>query len=182
MKILNIADLPFEVLDFFENNSRQFQLFTEYQPKNFKRFMLVNYNNGDKTYIANQIKKYSSAEVDNVEDLSNLIEDVNYLIDYRGEENIGHGELRYCFLNNSDVCKNKPFVGNTATEKKYQKTGLGLRRLFLLNALSKTLYNYPLNSDEIITDQAKNLWENLVKEGKAKKYKEEKSDRYVMLN
>jgi len=173
MTILNINDLPPAVLDFFESNSKKFVLPEVYQPKDFKKFMLVNFDNGDRTYIANQVKKYNEEE-DGTEDL-------NYLVDYRGDENIGHAELRYN-LSDSEYFQNKPFIGYTNTEEKYQKTGLGMRRIFLLDALAKTFYNHSVCSDTVITDQAKSLWEYLVQDGKAKKFKEGEHDRYMMLD
>jgi hypothetical protein len=172
VKELQIEELPEDILKFFENNSARFILPKDYKPENFKNFLLVNHENGDQTYIANQTKKYDNK---NVEDLS-------YLVDYRGEDNLGHAELRYNHSSDSEYFKDKPFVGYTVTEEKYQKQGLGRRRLFLMNALAETLYNNPVYSDTIITDEAKNLWEKLVQENLVKKIKEGDKDRYVMID
>jgi hypothetical protein len=172
VKELHIEDLPEDVLKFFESNSAKFILPEDYKPEDFKRFLLVNHENGDQTYIANQTKEYYNKSV----------EDLSYLVDYRGEDNLGHAELRYNPLSNSEYFKDKPFVGYTVTEEKYQKKGLGRRRLFLMNALAETLYNNPVYSDTIITDEAKNLWEKLVQENLAKKIKEGDKDRYVIAN
>lgn len=172
IKELSIEDLPSDILKFFENNSAKFIPPKDYEPENFKKFLLVNHENGDQTYIANQTKKYDNK---NVEDLS-------YLVDYRGGDNLGHAELRYNPSSDLEYFKDKPFVGYTGTEEKYQKQGLGRRRLFLMNALAKTLYNNPVYSDTVITDEAKSLWEKLVQENLAKKIKEGNEDRYVMLD
>jgi hypothetical protein len=174
MSELRLNDLPKAVLKYFEANSRRFILPEKYKPGNFKRLLAVDYTNGDKTYIANQIKIYENDD--------DAIEDLSYLIDYRGGNNIGHAELRYNLQSDSEYFKNKPFVGYTATKEEYQRSGLAERRLFLMNALAKTLYDYPICSDTVISAEAKSLWEKLVQENKAKMIKEGKNDRYVMLD
>jgi hypothetical protein len=170
IKEISIKDLPADVLKSFEGSSKRFILPEDYKPGDFKKIFLVEHDNGDLTYIGNQIKNYWNEST----------EDLSYLFERRGQEKIGHGELRYDISSDDEFFKNKPFVGFTETEKEYHKTGLGRRRLFLLNALAQSLYDQPLYSSTLIADEARSLWEKLVVEGKAEKFKEGDDDRYVM--
>ncbi len=170
---IEATDIPLDVMNFFENRSKQLILPEDYEPGNFEGFQAVRHENGDITYIARQTKTYST---------NRETEQLNYLIDFNNQnEETGYAELR---LNetNSSYFKNKPFVGFSNTETKYRKQGLGTRRLLTMNALAQSQYHNPLNSDTLLSKGAENLWKGLVKKGLARTYQEGNHTRYVFLD
>ncbi len=164
-------EIPAEAMEFFEKESLQLILPEEYKPRNFENFFVIKHKNGDKTYAAEQTKTYHNGDT----------ERLSYFLDARNSKSIGHGELRWSLSNKSGFFKDKPFVGFTETEKEYQRQGLAERRLYMLNAFSKMTYGFALYSSDVVDSRAINLWEKLVNEGKAKKFKSGEYDRYVFL-
>jgi len=173
---ININDLPVDVLNFFEGYSKRFILPEEYVPGNFKKLFLADHENGDKTYIANQTKIYTEG------DDGGGGEDLSYLVDYRANEIIGHSELRFKGSSGNKYYQDKPFIGFTDTEEKHRKSGLGKRRLYLMNALAKSFYGHSVYSDTLVSEEARLLWEKLVLENKAQKIKEGDKDRYRLVD
>ena len=99
------------------------------------------------------------------------------------DKKMGHSELRFnikCAEENEKYFKNKPFTGFTSTEESARRTGLGTRRIFLMNAYAQMNYGFPLYSDTAISEGAKKMWEKLVQQGKAERFKEGPHDRYVL--
>jgi len=78
---------------------------------------------------------------------------------------LGHGEIDYETFDG----ENKPTVGDSFTAVQDRKNGLGTRRLNMMDALSRMVYQTPLTSGVIIHDSEKNLWEKLVENGKAER-------------
>lgn len=72
-----------------------------------------------------------------------------------------------------------PIVGFTFTAIKFQRHGLGMRRLLTMNALSHMFFGLPLRSSSYQELPAPlSLWERLVREGKAERYPGKKLTRY----
>lgn len=170
--------LPDIVISFFEGKSRLYILTSDYHPHNFDGIFTVEHPNFYKTYIATQVKKYCT-------DYST--ERLVYLVDVRqGNIRLGHGEIRVSQTNTSSFFNGKPFPGYNCTEEQYQHQGFGKQRIILMNALSQSLFNLPLHSDILFCGGSQhhpsfemNIWENLVKEGIAYKYKQNGKARYA---
>lgn len=168
---IELQDVPMHALTYFEQKSAQLINENEYRPGNFDQIMLVSHNDGSQTYIAHQTKTYST---------NNDTESLIYLVDMNGKgENVGHGEVRKNISNTAPFFKDKPFVSYTFTEDDHTQRGLGRRRLLLMNALSQMMYGFPLNSDTVLIDKEKKLWERLVAENRAKQYQEGPNPRFV---
>lgn len=170
---ISIDLIPQRVLEKFEAHSKRFILPNEYKPGNFNKLLLIRFQNGDIIYAAKQIKIYDNKRE----------EECTYFFETRGDEILGRSEMRYGLKykkENSKYFKDKPFVGFIKTESDMKKTGLGTRRLFAMNAVSHMIYGQPLYSDTVNSDEMINVWEELVKKGKAEKFKEGKFDRYVV--
>ena len=89
-----------------------------------------------------------------------------YLHDRSGtDEYLGHGEIDHETFDGI----NKPTVGDSFTAVRRRKNGLGMRRLKMMDALSRMVYQTPLTSGVIIHTSEKNLWEKLVENGKAER-------------
>ena len=172
-----ITEIPKNALNFFERRSRRFIKPEDYAPENFSRLMLVAHANGDKTYIATQLKSY---ELDYSEELT-------YLIDFNTQkQKTGHAEIRYDLSGKFDIFKGKPFVGYNQTDDEFLRSGLGLRRLRIMNAISQMYYAVPLNSGSAISEEERKVWQKLVKNGEARKYRQRiygnRKTRYVYIS
>jgi len=169
-----IADIPKAALAYFECKSHQFVNRNEYVPGNFTRLMSVVHSDGNKTYLAVQTKTYTS---------NKDTEELTYLVDTDQEGlGIGYGEIRKRIYGKRKFFKDKPFVGDTFTKEENRSTGLGGRRLLIMNAICQILYQLPLYSDTLMSKEARSLWENLAALGKAKMQKEGKADRFVLTS
>lgn len=164
------VQIPNPVMEWFEGRSALQIHPRDYRRGNFSAFYVIYHQSGDRTFAAKQTKTY---------DTNGDTEELVYLIDLdsNGKEE-GHGEIRMNVSNDDPYFKNKPFVGYTATEDGFRRQGLGTRRLLIMNTFTQILYDLPLHSDTLITDDARRLWERLVAEGKAIKYQEGKNERF----
>lgn len=171
--ILVRAQIPTKVMDWFEGRSAMFIHPGDYKTGNFIAFYVIHHHLGDITYAARQTKTYDANG--DTEDLVHVIS-----LDSNGNEE-EHAEIRNNISNTDPYFREKPFVGYTTTEEGFRNKGLGSRRLFIMNALSKMLYGFPLHSDTLISEEAKRLWERLVEQGKAIKYKEGERGRYKFV-
>lgn len=110
---------------------------------------VINHNDGGKTY-----------------GVKDSLMDRIYLHDRSDtDEYLGNAELDCETFDG----KNKPTVGDSFTAIQHRKNGLGMRRLKMMDALSRIIYQTPLASGIIIHDSEKNLWEKLVENGKAER-------------
>ena len=170
---ISLEEIPQNIMNYFEARSKRFILPKDYQEKDFEKTFTIHHDNHHKTYVAIQTKTYCT---------DGDTEELTYLIDINEENKpVGYGEIRFNISNKDEYFINKPFVGSTNTSKKNRRKGIGKRRLHVMNALCQTLYKNPLNSDTIISEDSKKLWEKLTQEGKSKMYKEGEHDRYVFL-
>jgi len=175
-KIETIAldQIPKDAMDYFETRSKRFMDMKDYEPCNFDKSFVIIHDDGSKTYVVQQTKTYSS---------NNDTEELTYIAHINDrKEFTGYGEMRKNLNNPDDYFKDKPFVGYTRTTDKHLKQGLGMQRLYIMNALTQMLYDLPLNSDTTLVTSAKRLWERLVQRSHAKKYKQGEHDRYVFLD
>jgi hypothetical protein len=171
---VGLADIPKKVLEYFEFKSSQFLDPDKYKKNNFENFFVVRHRDGLLTYVAQQTKDYND----------NDVEKLTFFADYKNDAVVGRAELRLkikCAKEKEPYFKNKPFVGWIETKENLRKSGLGTKRLFLMNSVSQMCYNLPLYSDTVNSPEMKSLWEELVKSGMATKFKEGDYDRYVVL-
>ncbi|MDQ5883583.1 MAG: hypothetical protein QG654_497 [Patescibacteria group bacterium] len=167
---ISIDQVSDNAIKFFEGASQRFILPEEYYPGNFEGLFLLKHENGDITYVATQIKfdEYNT-----------------YFFDTRDGEEIGHGELRFAKDSEDEFFKDKPFVGFTDTEENFRRQGLGERRLLEMGAYSRQIYNLPIYSDTLISENAKALWNKFVSLGMAEVFIENSGgrshERYVLL-
>jgi hypothetical protein len=161
IKSITLEDIPSHIMERFEGYSKRFIIPEEYRKNNFDYAFLLESKNY-MTYIISQEKNYKE---------ENHVEKSIYLFEYNSNsENIGHGEIRFGYESEKAFFKDKPFVGFTQTEDKFQRQGYGLNRLRIMNGLSYMFFNLPLNSDETLTNKAKKVWNKLLDNTEAKKY------------
>lgn len=175
IKEITKQDIPTAAMDYFEHKSRSFINVDDYRPGNFEKFFVVEYDDGRKTFLAQQTKVYKEEAG---------TERSTYFFDMENNKILGRAELRFNIKHPKKYeryFKNKPFVGWIETEKESRREGLGRSRLRLMGAFSQALYGLPLYSDTIISPEAKLMFESLVEKGEAKKFKEGPHDRYVLL-
>lgn len=169
---ITFEDIPGKVMEFFEKKSEEYINIDNYKPKNFSKYFIINYKNGDVAYVAIQEKDYGKYAG---------TEESTYLTDMKEDDISGYSEIRYNLSKqDNEYFKDKPFIGFTRTSPEFARLGLATRRLLTMNALSQAKYNKPIYSGTLISEQAKKLWEKLVERGEAKKFKEGKHDRYVL--
>ncbi len=171
IEIIALEDIPPDALETLEGRSRLLVLPENYRPGNFKKLFVVAHAAGDRTFVAQQLKTYGATG--DTEELTYLAD-----VDDHGEL-AGYGEIRLNISNNDPYFKDKPSVGFTRTEAERQKRGFGERRIRLMNALTRMLYDLPLHSDTLMTPEAKRLWEKLAGNGEARKYLEGKNERFA---
>jgi hypothetical protein len=168
--------VPGAVMDWFEMRSRMYMRQSNYRPKNFGGFFVVNHASGERTYTARQRKTYLNGDT---EDVVHLLD-----VDPTGTKE-GHAEMRLAVTNERVYFKDKPFVGYNATYEHFRRRGLGRRRLLLMNELSHMLYDLPLHSDTLVSlgkhIGAKRLWEQLVLDGLAEQFQEGINDRFRFI-
>ncbi|MCA9478238.1 MAG: hypothetical protein KC535_03775, partial [Nanoarchaeota archaeon] len=168
-------ELPLEAIDRFESYSRRLvdPFFDSYRPKQFSQLYCININPQEQVFIAEQTK----TDMD-----TNITEDLIYLVEMLDDTKIGHGEIRYRFESEKPYFLNKPFVGFTKTDDGFTEKGYGTRRLHIMNALTQAHYHLPLYSSTLMADQARTIWEKLTFKEKAKRFLEEKLERFQFLD
>ncbi len=174
-----VADVPEEVLHFFEFKSGQFLSSNDYKLGNFEGFFRVRHRGGKETFLAQQTKTYPKGFLE-----AGDTERLTYFVDMDGDKIIGRAELKLnvkCPKEYLEYFKDKPFIGWIETDKNLRKQGLGTRRMYLMNAYSRMLYGLPLYSDTVNSLPMESLWEKLVGEGRARKFKEVEYNRFNVL-
>ncbi len=172
LSLCGANDVPRAAMDDFEGRSKAFIDVEDYKPGNFDWFMVVNHQDGHKTYITHQVKTYVT---------DNETEELTYFVDTTTEgENMGNGEMRFSLSDEREYFKDKPFIGWISTEDKFKGWDT-LKRLSVMNAASQMLYGLPLYSDTLISNDGRRLCEAYVRMGKMRKFKEGEHDRYVFI-
>jgi hypothetical protein len=171
---VSYEDLPAEAVRIFEGYSRRFILPEDYKEKNFSYLIKAQHDENDFTYIASQTKKFTRTNLE--------VETDTYFVDILDGEYVGRSELRYAPKSNIGFFKKRPFIGYIITEENLRDAGLGTRRVYQMNAISQMFFNLPLYSDTLISSKMCGLWENLVKEGKASKFKQDKANRFLFTD
>ena len=175
----SLENIPPQAVAALEEQSQYLVRFDNYRPGNFEKLFVISHADASKTYVGVQTKTYGDDG-----DTERLMHLIDVGVD---DQEIGHGEVRLHIdgpKKESAYFKDKPFVGGTNTEDGSRGKGLGMRRLRMMNALTHMQYNLPLHSDTLQSPEAKRLWEKLVAEGAAKKYREEvgKNERYMFID
>ena len=141
-------------------------------PEDFK-LLCIQHDNQDTTYIAKHFKTFEN---------TGDTEEITLIADMRDNDRIGYAELRYN-TNPHEFYRDKPFIGSINTDPEVRRTGLGTRRIKLMNALCRMQYGNPLYSDTVNSSLMIATWEKLVETGYARKFKvDEKYDRYVFID
>ncbi len=166
-------DLPENVKNHFEGQSSKFILPEAYKVGNFSKLYKFTHQNGDETYVGQQDKTYGT---------NGTTERLTYFVDTRDGEMTGYLELRLGISDLSEYFKGKPFVGFTRTHSAFLNQGLGKRRLEEANAYSLSEHSLPLNSDSLVTEEAKRVWESLIKDGRAESYDESGKERFRFIS
>lgn len=171
-----LADMPEQAVASLEEASRYLVHPDDYAPGNFERLFVITHDQGSRTFVAQQTKKYGKEG--DTEKLIHLVD-----LDEDGAD-VGHGEIRMNISNPSEYFADKPFVGFTKTAEGKQRKGAGLKRIRVMNALTHMLYALPLHSDTLMSPEAKRLWEKLASQGEAEKYLERQGgkERYVFTD
>jgi len=176
---INPEAVPSAALELFEYRSSCFIDPETYKPLNFTALYLITHKDGEHTFAARQTNN-----------LPEGLEQSAYIVDVgKNGEFLGYSELRYVYDNPKTFFKEKPFQQWSGTEKGFTRRGLSTRRILVMNALSQMLYGLPLysstgfvhdTSPEALRNQPQKLvWEKLVREGDARKFKEGEQDRFV---
>jgi len=165
-------EIPEAVRDHLERDSRKYIHPENYTPENFPKAQILNYENGDIGYLAEQDKTY---------DNTNETERLTFIVDTRDSVETGYIEIRFNLASKSKYFKNKPFVGVTRTYEDFENEGLGTRRLRVANAYVVAVYGLPLCSDSLMTEGARAVWDKLVASHEAEKFKEGTHDRYRFI-
>jgi hypothetical protein len=103
-----------------------------------------------------------------------------YAADVLPDEQIaGLAEVSFSLTPHNQYSRNKPLVLNI--ENKIHQLGYGRRRYLALNAASRALFGYPLNSrernsEDMLSVQARVRWNKFVNEGLAEVYDDQTAD------
>lgn len=157
IKEISIDEVPPHVRERFEGYSCKYILHEDYVPNNFSGVYLLTHENGDETYIAEQIKVYEKS--------IGTIEQLSYYIEMRGDTEIGHGEMRKD-IGVAPIFDGNPFIGFTGTEEDFRHQRLGERRLNAMNTFAQVRYGKPLYSGDTVSPEARGMFEKYAKEGK----------------
>lgn len=175
---ISLEDLPASVLDTLDQDTQRGR---EGRPFHalFDTISSVKYPDGVTTYFASY-----SRSLNNIKD-----EEVVKAIDANSTGTvIGTGTIIYYSITNTSIAPiakprmvGFPFVGTTDTLADYRHQGLGLRRLFAMDYVSKRIFGMSLHSGLQPTPEAKSLWDNLVQKGKAVPPSDTNHQRYQFI-
>lgn len=142
-------------------------------PVKYDQLLKIVHDNGEESYIRT---------------VSNSKSHKVYVAEFNTDkEYIGTGSMKLFTQTDNEFFKDKPYVNWTKTHEEHERRGYGTRRLYIMNALSQTIHQLPLNSSGkfIInylvddTPSQKRLWQNLVEAGDATPYKYQNEERFV---
>lgn len=162
-----MEEIPTNVIDLFKWGSDPSVIDqAKYKPRQIASLFVIRHQDGWLTYCAEVKSMGPHSETENV------------FVDIIGNDVVGYSEMLQ-----KEFSMIKPSVGYTETREGFRRRGLGTRRLLTMNAFSRAYFGMPLHSADMGDSQpeAIAIWEKLVKERKAKKFKEGGFDRYVML-
>jgi hypothetical protein len=93
-------------------------------------------------------------------------------IDISTDGNLMGGGLSFLELDENGVETDDPYVQFSFTKPGYERQGLGLRRLIILNEINKKLFHRNLTSGSFIEPNIEALWQRLEQAGLAEKIEE----------
>lgn len=168
-----LEEIPEQAVIELEKRSKLLVPPERYKPGNFEKLFVIRHADGTRSFAAVQQKTYGEG---------GDTEELTYLADLdENDAAIGYSEIRMNVSNPDGYFKDKPFVGFTRTFEGKQQRGFGDRRLRLMNALTRMLYDLPIHSDTLLSPEAQKLWEKMEKRGEAVRYKEKgKHDRFML--
>ena len=155
---LTPEEIPPEVMREFENQTSRFVPLEQIKPENegHSFYGRIDCSNEDVVYLVNQLEQTAEDDI------------MTYMLDTRKGDNIGYAIMR----NSSSYLKDLPYVDYTETEFDFERQGLALRRLKIMNAISRAIYGKPLSSGIEVEPEAEKVWNKLVKEGLVKERKQ----------
>lgn len=179
LECVSLEEVPEAAFEYFGAKKPTDLSEEEYVRKNFDEFFIITLSNGEKVYAARGRFREDPSGKDDEE----FIEEVTRFVDMRDGEKVGYGSLKHMISHQDDrLFRDKPRVGYTYTEKDFREQGLGKRRLLLMHAFSRMRYDKPLYSGVSHTDLARETWKSLAKAGRARRFRDGKYNRYVMLD
>jgi hypothetical protein len=175
---IGLDDLPVSILETLDKQTqrgRDGRPFSEL----FDTVSSIQFPDGSTTYFASYLRSDN-----NVPD-----EKVVKVIDTTASETVaGDGTIVFYLPTNTSIVSGArhkmigfPFVGTTDTLPEHRQQGLGARRLFAMNYISRKIFGLPLYSGLQPTPQAKSLWDTLVQEELATPPTEESHNRYRFI-
>ena len=137
--------------------------------------LTVTHENGDKTYAVVDATADREAEA-----LPRYI----WLVDHNADgELLGWSAInhnaREAEAGDDELNTDRPYVDYTVTTQGHHRRGLAARRVEVMHALSRLLFDKPLYSSRNLHANSKRLWEKLVGQGKADAYEEDGVTRFV---
>ncbi|MDP9211771.1 MAG: hypothetical protein M3N59_00660 [bacterium] len=137
--------------------------------------LTVTHENGDKTYAV-----VDATAARDAEDLPRYV----WLVDQNADgEMLGWASInhnaREAEAGDDELNTDRPYVDYTVTTRGHHRHGLAARRVEVMHAMSRLLFDKPLYSSRILHANSKRLWEKLVGQGKAEAYEEDGVTRFV---
>jgi len=164
LRSISACEIPEEPIYHFETHSSVTTDLADSFENNFEGFYVIENNDNTKVFVAHRLKEIK-------QDKESI-----YLFEMDDAHYFGYGELRNTLSENLN-----PFVWTNMTFSNHCRNGFGLRRLYLMNALSKTFFVKPLRSGDTLAKNAERLWKKLVEFGNAKEYVENNKKHYLFL-
>lgn len=128
------AALPADAVAYFDTRSLLYRR-PPAEPVDFEKYFVIRFDEQEVVYATLHTVDYQR-EV-------GMYRNIN-LADYRGGTRIGHGEVCLDVTSSDPYFINKPFVGQTTSEKR--REGYATRRLIIMNSLSRLVFGLPLYS------------------------------------
>ncbi|MCA9309478.1 hypothetical protein KC973_03805 [Candidatus Saccharibacteria bacterium] len=164
LEAITTSELPAEAAFNFWWRSGVYTREAKLTPVDFTELYRLPEESGLVTYCTSHVKRIHS---------NGEYEQCSYFVDlFDDQQLVGIGEMRYIQTIDTPYFSGKPLVGMTRTEDEFQRRGLGVRRLRVMNHLAQMLHGFNLNSDTIITDEAMGVWRKLIELGLAEAYTE----------
>jgi hypothetical protein len=163
----NEDEVPVEVLEYFVQQKDKVLPQEEYQSGNFANMYQISHSDGSEGYVSKVTKSFSRDGQRIVTEELNLVDvDANSVM-------TGNAKVSYIPTPNVSFEHGKPIIHHTETEPAFQKKGLAIRRLLVMNAITQSVYGLPLHSDLThLSPHATSAWEHLVRDGKAEQFED----------
>jgi hypothetical protein len=170
LQVISTEDIPENIGEFFCRKSSFYNEIPESTLEKFDELLVVNHENGIRSFIASHEKEYSNREAG--------AEKLWYVADaLPNDEMIGFGEIRLPLTYSEFVLFEKPFVGGIFTKPEHRKLRRGnlMQRLLVMREIAETKVDSPLYSDTLVSFDALKVIKRLVRKGLAEEYRQDDS-------